>query len=253
MTAWYNTFQIISVGKNACARLFLSQVYVGMFGDPLHAGHIDFLAIASQYGRVTVGLQTDESLDMEGVFDHDTEPLMRFNLRREVISNIKYVDKVVPQSYRTRGFLGNLEHLRSVCAIRMRAQGGGGSCFSVTPTRISMPCRTNKRTQASEEANKKAMNEPYATPRPDYLVHCESWNTALQGRIRERAIEVLSEWGGQLVEPCLTPEINTYEVLTRATLAVKMSEAADGEFQAAKEVGVGSRSRTLCPPLPRPP
>ncbi len=36
--------------------------------------------------------------------------------------------------------------------------------------------------------------------RPAYLVHGDDWRTGVQSDIRHRAIEVLREWGGQLIE-----------------------------------------------------
>ena len=36
--------------------------------------------------------------------------------------------------------------------------------------------------------------------RPDYVVHGDDWREGVQSRIREECIEVLSEWGGELVE-----------------------------------------------------
>ena len=36
--------------------------------------------------------------------------------------------------------------------------------------------------------------------RPDYVVHGDNWRTGYQKPVRERVIETLKEWGGQLVE-----------------------------------------------------
>ena len=36
--------------------------------------------------------------------------------------------------------------------------------------------------------------------KPDYVVHGDDWVTGYQARIRERVIEVLKEWNGQLIE-----------------------------------------------------
>ena len=38
------------------------KVYVGLSADILHAGHINILKTASQYGNVIVGLLTDEAI-----------------------------------------------------------------------------------------------------------------------------------------------------------------------------------------------
>ena len=36
--------------------------------------------------------------------------------------------------------------------------------------------------------------------RPDYVVHGDDWREGVQSRVREECVEVLAEWGGQLVE-----------------------------------------------------
>ncbi len=36
--------------------------------------------------------------------------------------------------------------------------------------------------------------------KPDYVVHGDDWRTGVQKKTRERVIEVLKEWGGQLIE-----------------------------------------------------
>lgn len=36
--------------------------------------------------------------------------------------------------------------------------------------------------------------------RPDYVVHGDDWKTGIQQGIREKVIQTLSEWGGQLIE-----------------------------------------------------
>ena len=36
---------------------------------------------------------------------------------------------------------------------------------------------------------------------PTYVVHGTDWRTGVQSATRQRVIEVLAEWGGQLVEP----------------------------------------------------
>ena len=36
--------------------------------------------------------------------------------------------------------------------------------------------------------------------KPDYVVHGDDWQTGVQSRTRQKVIETLSEWGGQLVE-----------------------------------------------------
>lgn len=37
--------------------------------------------------------------------------------------------------------------------------------------------------------------------KPDYVVHGDDWKTGIQRETRERVIETLKEWGGELIEP----------------------------------------------------
>ena len=37
--------------------------------------------------------------------------------------------------------------------------------------------------------------------KPDYVVHGDHWKKGYQKKVRERVIQVISEWGGQIVEP----------------------------------------------------
>jgi phosphoenolpyruvate phosphomutase len=45
--------------------------------------------------------------------------------------------------------------------------------------------------------------------KPDYVVHGDDWRTGVQKETRQRVIEALKEWGGQLVEPQYTPNISS--------------------------------------------
>jgi len=48
--------------------------------------------------------------------------------------------------------------------------------------------------------------------KPDYVVHGDDWRKGIQKDIRERVIEVLEEWGGELVEPGYTLDISSTEL-----------------------------------------
>ncbi len=48
--------------------------------------------------------------------------------------------------------------------------------------------------------------------KPDYVVHGDDWKTGVQKETRERAIEVLKKWGGQLVEPAYTKGISSTQL-----------------------------------------
>lgn len=45
--------------------------------------------------------------------------------------------------------------------------------------------------------------------KPDYVVHGTDWQTGVQSKVRERVIEVLAEWGGELIEPEYTDGISS--------------------------------------------
>jgi phosphoenolpyruvate mutase len=53
--------------------------------------------------------------------------------------------------------------------------------------------------------------------KPDYVVHGDDWRTGVQRETRQRVIDALEEWGGQLVEPQYTPNISS----TRLNNALK--------------------------------
>jgi len=48
--------------------------------------------------------------------------------------------------------------------------------------------------------------------KPRYVVHGDDWREGVQAKVRERVIEVLAEWGGELVEPEYTPGISSSRV-----------------------------------------
>lgn len=49
--------------------------------------------------------------------------------------------------------------------------------------------------------------------RPDYVVHGDDWRTGVQKPMRERVIEILADWGGELVEPAYTPGISSTQLI----------------------------------------
>lgn len=52
--------------------------------------------------------------------------------------------------------------------------------------------------------------------KPDFVVHGDDWKTGVQRETRERVIEVLKEWGGQLVEPKYTTDIASTNLIGHA-------------------------------------
>lgn len=49
--------------------------------------------------------------------------------------------------------------------------------------------------------------------KPDYVVHGDDWRTGVQKPMRDRVIETLQEWGGQLIEPTYTPGISSTQLI----------------------------------------
>lgn len=68
-------------------------VYVPMVGDHIHHGHINIIKVAKQYGRVVVGLMTDQA-----AASYKRLPLLDFEQRLEIVKNLKGVDEVITQN-----------------------------------------------------------------------------------------------------------------------------------------------------------
>ena len=81
------------------------KVYVGLAVDIIHEGHINILKTASKYGEVIVGLLTDEAIS-----SYKNIPHLNFERRKIVVQNIKYVNKVIPQS--THSYVPNLKKIK---------------------------------------------------------------------------------------------------------------------------------------------
>jgi phosphoenolpyruvate phosphomutase len=81
------------------------KVYVGMSADLIHPGHINILKKASELGDVIVGLLTDKA-----IASYKRVPFMQWVQRVEVISSIKGVSEVVPQT--TLDYRPNLLEMR---------------------------------------------------------------------------------------------------------------------------------------------
>ncbi len=50
--------------------------------------------------------------------------------------------------------------------------------------------------------------------RPDYVVHGDDWKEGVQNETRQRVIDTLAEWGGQLVEPGYTDGVSSTQKIT---------------------------------------
>jgi phosphoenolpyruvate phosphomutase len=83
----------------------MKRVYVGMSADLVHPGHLNIIKEAKKLGEVTIGLLTDEA-----IASYKRLPHMEYELRKEVIENIKGVKEVVPQN--TLDYRPNLKKLK---------------------------------------------------------------------------------------------------------------------------------------------
>lgn len=124
-------------------------VYVPMAVDIVHPGHINIIHVASQYGRVMVGLFTDEA-----IASYKRVPYMPYEQRKTVVENIKGVDEVVPQL--TRDYEDNLRKYK-----------------------------------------------------PDFMVHGTDWREGPLADVRQKAIDTMAEWGGQVIEPEYTKGVSS--------------------------------------------
>lgn len=93
-----------------------TDVYVTGFFDSFHGGHARFLAAASEYGSLTVGVGTDALFEAQRGF-----PLMHtYEERAYMVSRIAGVDSVVPVADSSVDALGKaLKTLNAACHIVM--------------------------------------------------------------------------------------------------------------------------------------
>ena len=83
----------------------MTKVYVGMSADLIHPGHLNILKVASKLGQVTVGVLTDSA-----IASYKRLPYMNYEQRAEIVSNLKTVFEVIPQS--TLDYSENLKALK---------------------------------------------------------------------------------------------------------------------------------------------
>lgn len=51
--------------------------------------------------------------------------------------------------------------------------------------------------------------------KPDYMVHGTDWRTGPLAQVRQRAIDVMAEWGGKVIEPEYTKGISTTQIIKK--------------------------------------
>lgn len=80
-------------------------VYVGMSADMIHPGHLNIIREACKLGSVTVGVLTDAA-----IASYKRLPYLNYEQRSEIVSSLKGVDRVVPQT--TLDYVPNLRELK---------------------------------------------------------------------------------------------------------------------------------------------
>lgn len=88
----------------------MKTVYIGMSADLIHPGHLNIIQEGAKLGSVIVGLLTDSAIAA-----YKRVPYMSFEQRRSVISAIKGVDTVVPQT--TLDYVPNLEKYKPAFVV----------------------------------------------------------------------------------------------------------------------------------------
>ena len=83
----------------------MKKVYVGMSADIIHHGHLNIISEAAKLGNVTVGLLTDAA-----IASYKRLPFLSYEHRAIVVSSIKGVEEVIPQT--TLDYIPNLEKIR---------------------------------------------------------------------------------------------------------------------------------------------
>lgn len=136
-------------------------VYVPMAADIVHPGHINIIQYAARYGKVIVGLFTDEA-----IASYKKPPVMSYEQRKIVIENIKGVYEVIPQ--KVKDYDENIRMLK-----------------------------------------------------PDFMVHGKDWREGPLQVVRQKAIDTMKEWGGQVLEPDYTQGVSS------SSLKQKMQSVKD--------------------------
>ena len=80
-------------------------IYAGMAADLIHHGHINLIKKARKYGKLIVGVLSDEA-----IITYKRKPVYNYNQRKLIFENIKGVEKVIKQ--KTHSYIENLEKIK---------------------------------------------------------------------------------------------------------------------------------------------
>ncbi|RLA07415.1 MAG: phosphoenolpyruvate phosphomutase, partial [Gammaproteobacteria bacterium] len=130
----------------------MKKVYVALIADLLHAGHINILNKASEYGEVMVGL-----LSSNAIYELSDTAYLKYQQRLKVIENLSMVKNVIKQN--TASYKENLLKIK-----------------------------------------------------PDFVIHGDDWLNNEQQKYRTEVLEILSQWGGELIEIPYSSDISDQNI-----------------------------------------
>lgn len=138
------------------------KIYACFCTDVIHDGHLNIVAEARKYGRVIIGVLSDEALIRYNRF-----PTVSLDERIRLCKSIEGVEKVIVQS--------DMHYDEVISLIK-----------------------------------------------PDYVIHGDNWKNGPESAIREHLIELLNEYGGELVEVEYTrnDKVRKIDAVTREKLAM---------------------------------
>ena len=128
-------------------------VYVPMAVDILHPGHINIIKEAAKYGKVIVGLFSDEAIK-----SYKRVPYMNYEMRKIIIENVKGVDEVICQEIK-----------------------------DYSPNLIKL--------------------------KPKYMVHGTDWRQGPLADVRQKAIDLMTSWDGEVIEPEYTKGVSSSQLI----------------------------------------
>jgi len=131
------------------------KVYIGMSADIIHPGHLNIIRKGAELGDLTVGVLTDEA-----IASYKRLPYLNFSQRKEIVENIKGVEKVIAQS--TLDYSSNLLKIK-----------------------------------------------------PDFVVHGDDWKEGIQSETRQKVIDTISKWNGQVIDIPYTEGISSTKLNQR--------------------------------------
>ena len=149
----------------------MKTVYIAISADILHHGHINLIKKASEYGNLIVGVLSDEA-----VATYKRFPVLDYEQRTFIISNIDGVKEVVPQN--TLDYTENLKKYK-----------------------------------------------------PDFVLHGDDWKEGVQSQIRQNVIDILSEWGGELIEIPYTEDVSVDQINNIIKSAGSVPESRRGKLK----------------------